>query len=952
MGGFMPSTLDTITIKGACEHNLRDVYLEIPKRTLTVFCGVSGSGKSSLAFDTIYAEGQRRYVESLSAYARQFLGQMEKPRYDWIRGLSPTISIEQKAASKNPRSTVGTITEIYDYFRLLWARVGEQRCYQCGGPVEVGTPDTIVRELLSNEERRRFLLLAPIIENRKGEHKEVFEAARGQGFVRVRVDGVVRDLSEPIPLKKTFKHYIEVVVDRLAVRAESRARIQDSVEAALHVGKGRVIVAWEDGDEKAFSDRRICVPCGISFPELEPQLFSFNSPLGMCPDCNGIGTRLEIDPVKLVPDENLTIREGAVIPWKNRFDLGTTTWGARFTKILCEHFDIALDRPFGKLAKRKRDLIFHGSGGEEIEVPLKEGKFKGSYRTAYEGLIPGIQRRFRDTTSSRARAHYQKFMTNLPCPTCAGRRLRPESISVLVDGHGISEVSALSVVDAVGFFTNIRLEGSHAVIGEEILKEIRNRLRFLNDVGLSYLTLDRSGPTLSGGEAQRIRLASQVGSELTGVLYVLDEPSIGLHQRDNRRLLATLEHLRDIGNTLVVVEHDEETIARADHVVEFGPGAGKKGGEVVFTGTPKQLNRAGTLTGKYLSGRKKIEIPAERRRGNGKMLRIRGARANNLKDIDVAFPLGVLTCITGVSGAGKSSLIEQTLYPAVARQLHSSQQDSGDHDRVEGLSHIDKVIDIDQSPIGRTPRSNPATYTKVFDEIRKLFAELPEARARGYKPGRFSFNVKGGRCEACQGAGSVLVQMHFLADVYVPCSVCRGNRYNENTLTVFYRGKSIRDVLDMTIAEARELFANHPKIRKILDTLIDVGLSYISLGQSATTFSGGEAQRTKLSRELAKRDTGRTLYILDEPTTGLHFEDIRKLLGVLNRLVEKGNTVLVIEHNLDVIKTADWIVDLGPEGGDGGGEVVATGTPEEVAANARSFTGSFLSDILIRNGTT
>jgi len=947
----MPSTLDTITIKGAREHNLRNVYLQIPKRTLTVFCGVSGSGKSSLAFDTIYAEGQRRYVESLSAYARQFLGQMEKPRYDWIRGLSPTISIEQKAASRNPRSTVGTITEIYDYFRLLWARVGEQRCYRCGGPVEVGTPDTIVREILRAEERRRFLLLAPIIENRKGEHREVFEAARAQGFVRVRVDGVVTDLSEPIPLKKTFKHYIEVVVDRLAVRPESRARIQDSVEAALHIGRGRIIVAWEDGEEKAFSDRRICVPCGISFPELEPQLFSFNSPLGMCSDCNGIGSRLDVDPRKLVPNEDLTIREGAVIPWKNRFDPGQTSWGSRFTKVFCDHFEISPDMPFRRLAAKKRDLILMGSNGEEIDVPLKEGKFKGSYRTAYEGLIPGIQRRFRETTSSRARAHYQGYMTNLPCPTCGGRRLRPESISVLVSEKGISEVSALTVADAVTFFTDLCLEGNRAVIGEEILKEIRTRLRFLNDVGLAYLSLDRSGPTLSGGEAQRIRLASQVGSELTGVLYVLDEPSIGLHQRDNQRLLGTLTHLRDIGNTLIVVEHDEETIQRADHVVEFGPGAGIRGGDIVFTGTPAKLRKAKTLTGKYLSGRRKIEIPAERRRGSGKFLRIRGARANNLKDIDVAIPLGTMTCITGVSGAGKSSLVEQTLYPALARQLHGSQQETGDHDRIDGLQHIDKVIDIDQSPIGRTPRSNPATYTKVFDEIRKLFAELPESRARGYRPGRFSFNVKGGRCEACKGAGSVLVEMHFLADVYVPCQVCRGRRYNENTLTVFYRGKSIRDVLDMSIAQARELFANHPKIRKVLDTLIDVGLEYISLGQSATTFSGGEAQRTKLSRELAKRDTGRTLYILDEPTTGLHFEDIRKLLGVLNRLVDKGNTVIVIEHNLDVIKTADWIVDLGPEGGDGGGEVVAAGTPEEVATSERSFTGDFLENILIRNGS-
>jgi excinuclease ABC subunit A len=803
-----------------------------------------------------------------------------------------------------------------------------------------------VREILKSPERRRFLLLAPIIENRKGEHKDVFDAARAQGFVRVRVDGEVRDLSETIDLKKTFKHFIEVVVDRLAVRPDSRARIQDSVEAALHVGRGRIILAWEDGEEESFSDRRICVPCGISFPELEPQLFSFNSPLGMCPDCNGIGSRLEIDPEKLVPDDSLTIEEGAIIPWKNRFDVGQTSWASKISKAFCKHYKIRLDVPFRRIAKKKRDLIFHGSNGEEIEIRLEGKKLDGNYRTAYEGLIPGIQRRFRDTTSSNARAYYQRFMTNLPCPTCGGKRLMPEALAVFVAKTGIADISSMSVADALAFFEGLKLEGSRQVIGDEILKEIRNRLRFLFDVGLSYLTLDRSGPTLSGGEAQRIRLASQVGSELTGVLYVLDEPSIGLHQRDNRRLLRTLEHLRDIGNTLVVVEHDEETIHRADHVVEFGPGAGRAGGDIVFTGPPKKLLKSKTLTGKYLSGRSRIEVPEERRRGSGQFLKILGARANNLKDVSVGFPLGTLTCITGVSGAGKSSLVEQTLYPALARRLHGSQQAMGDHDRIEGLRYIDKVIDINQSPIGRTPRSNPATYTKMFDEIRRLYSKLPESRARGYEPGRFSFNVKGGRCEACAGAGAVLVEMHFLADVYVPCTVCRGKRYNENTLTVFYRGKSIRDVLDMTIAEARDLFGNHPKIARILDTLIDVGLEYISLGQSATTFSGGEAQRTKLSRELAKRDTGRTLYILDEPTTGLHFEDIRKLLGVLSRLVEKGNTVIVIEHNLDVVKTADWIVDLGPEGGDGGGEVVATGTPEEVAANRASYTGQFLKDLL------
>ncbi len=942
----MSAFADKLVVKGAREHNLRDVYVEIPKGTFTVFCGVSGSGKSSLAFDTIYAEGQRRYVESLSPYARQFLGQMEKPRYDWIRGLSPTISIEQKAASRNPRSTVGTITEIHDYLRLLWARVGEQRCHLCGGPVEAGTPDTIVREILRSPEGRKFMLLAPLIENRKGEHVEVFEAAKAQGFVRVRVDGVLRDLSEPIALKKNFKHFIDVVVDRLVVRPDARARIQDSVEAALHVGKGRLVVAWMDGGEQAYSDRRICNRCNVGFPELEPQIFSFNSPLGMCPECNGIGSSLEIDPKKVIPDESVTLRDGAVVPWKNRFDPARTSWAARFTRALCEQFGVDIDRPFARLPKKTREMLLYGTGEDQVEVAFAGEKLDGTYRSAYEGLLPGMMRRYKESTSSSARAWYQQFLTNLPCPACGGRRLRPEALAVRVGGKGLAEVSSLSVEDADAFFRGLTLEGARLTIGEEILKEIRSRLRFLLNVGLGYLTLDRSGPTLSGGEAQRIRLASQVGSELTGVLYVLDEPSIGLHPRDNLRLLDTLLHLRDIGNTLVVVEHDAETIARADHVVEFGPGAGVKGGHVVYSGPGGDLPKQETLTGQYLSGRLRIEVPAKRRPGDGRALRVVNARANNLKGVTVDFPLGVFTCVTGVSGAGKSSLIEQTLYPALARHLHDAQQEVGPHDRIEGLGLIDKVIDIDQSPIGRTPRSNPATYTKVFDEIRRVFSELPESRARGYAPGRFSFNVKGGRCEACQGGGQVLVEMHFLPDVYVPCEVCRGRRFNENTLQVFYRGKSIRDVLDMSVAEVRDLFQHHPHITAILDTLVDVGLEYISLGQSATTFSGGEAQRIKLSRELARRDTGRTFYILDEPTTGLHFDDIRKLLRVLDRLVERGNTVVVIEHNLDVVKTADHLIDLGPEGGEAGGRVVATGTPESVARTEGSHTGVCLRRIL------
>ncbi|MCU0727822.1 MAG: excinuclease ABC subunit UvrA, partial [Planctomycetes bacterium] len=875
-------------------------------------------------------------------------GQMEKPRYDWIRGLAPTISIEQKAASKNPRSTVGTITEIHDYLRLLWARTGEQRCHRCGGPVEAGTPDTIVRDILRSPEGRRFLLLAPLIVNRKGEHREVFEAAKAQGFVRVRVDGVVRELTEPIALKKNFKHFIDVVVDRLVVREDARSRIQDSVEAALHVGQGRASVAWLDGGEQNFSDRRVCNPCGLAFPELEPQLFSFNSPLGMCEECNGLGTRLEIDPKKVIPDPTLSIREGAIVPWRGRLDAEKTSWASRFTKALVKQFAIDPDRPFGKLPKKIRDLIFNGTGEDQVEVPFAGEKLNGTYRSAYEGLLPGMMRRYRESTSSSARAWYQQFLTNRPCPDCGGRRLKPDALAVLVGGKGIAEVSSMSVEAADDFFSGLVLTGAKLMIGEEILKEIRGRLRFLLNVGLGYLSLDRSGPTLSGGEAQRIRLASQVGSELTGVLYVLDEPSIGLHQRDNLRLLSTLEHLRDIGNTLIVVEHDAETIARADHVVEFGPGAGVKGGSVVFSGPAKELPAADTLTGRYLAGSLRIEVPERRRPGNGHVLRIAGARANNLKDVTAEFPLGLLTCVTGVSGAGKSSLIEQTLYPALARELHGSQEEVGAHDRIDGLALVDKVIDIDQSPIGRTPRSNPATYTKVFDEIRRVFADLPESRARGYLPGRFSFNVKGGRCEACQGGGQILVEMHFLPDVYVPCEVCRGRRFNENTLTVFYRGKSIRDVLDMSVAEVRELFQHHPRIAAVLDTLIDVGLEYIALGQSATTFSGGEAQRIKLSRELARRDTGRTLYILDEPTTGLHFEDIRKLLAVLNRLVDRGNTVVVIEHNLDVVKTADHVIDLGPEGGDAGGRIVATGTPEEVAANEASPTGLCLRKVLGR----
>jgi excinuclease ABC subunit A len=937
--------LDRIIITGARQHNLKNVTVDIPKKRLVILTGVSGSGKSSLAFDTLYAEGQRRYIESLNAYARQFLGQMDKPLYDSIRGLAPTISIEQKAASGNPRSTVGTITEIHDYLRVLWARVGRLTCYNCGRAVSQQSSQQIVDEIAGLKEGTKFLLLAPLVKERKGEHRDVIEQVRKAGFTRVRVNGIVLSLEDEIRLDKKKKHTIDAVVDRLVAKPGIRQRLHDSVETALRYGGGIVTVAPEGQPEQVMSQHRACHHCGISFPEPTPQLFSFNSPVGMCPECSGLGTRMEMDPELVVPNPDLSVNEGAVKP------LGAvgegTSWGTDIVRAVARERGIDLNKPWRALPAPHRKIVLFGTGDERVRIQVKGSWGTGAFKMRYEGAINSMMRRMRETHSEDMRQYYQKFLSNRPCSACGGRRVRREALGVKIAGKDIAEATALSVADAHSFFSGLDLKGSEAKIAAELLKEIRSRLRFLLDVGLGYLTLDRPAPTLSGGEGQRIRLASQIGSELTGVIYVLDEPSIGLHQRDNKKLLAALKHLRDIGNTVVVVEHDHEAMEEADWLIDFGPGAGRHGGEVVAAGTPRDVARSKeSLTGRYLSGQLRIEIPAERRRGDGRKITVVGAKENNLKNVTVDFPLGLFICVTGVSGAGKSTLVNQILYPAVARALHGSEVVAGAHDKVTGLPEIDKVIDIDQSPIGRTPRSNPATYTKLFDLIRDFFALLPEARMHGYTPGRFSFNVKGGRCEACEGDGVKRVEMHFLADVYVPCETCQGKRFNEATLQVKYNNLSIADVLDLTVDEALQLFKNHPQIRRALETLADVGLGYIALGQSSPTLSGGEAQRVKLSRELSKRSTGRTLYILDEPTTGLHFDDIRKLLAVLDRLVQAGNTVVVIEHNLDVVKTADHVIDVGPEGGDAGGRVVATGTPEEVAAIKASYTGQFLKELL------
>ncbi|MFN2550243.1 MAG: excinuclease ABC subunit UvrA [Myxococcales bacterium] len=942
---------ESILVKGAREHNLKGITLEIPKKRLVVFTGVSGSGKSSLAFDTLYAEGQRRYVESLSAYARQFLGQMEKPHYDVIRGLSPTISIEQKAASNNPRSTVGTITEIHDYLRVLYAAIGKQHCTICGRRVGKQSAQQIADELARLPEGTKLTLLAPLIEQRKGEHKEVLADARKRGFARARVDGVVRDLDDDIDLDKKRKHSIEVVVDRIVIKGAD-SRLHDSVETALKEGKGvlHALTQLKGGGEthSMYSEHLSCPVDGISFPELAPHSFSFNNPLGMCHECNGLGTRPEMDADLIVPDVSKSIRGGAVEPWTHALEK-QGGWTFRMIESLSQSFKVPLDKPWKDLPRETRDLLLYGSGDETMSIRWSEGGRSGTYRTSFEGIIPMLMRRFKETISESMRKHYLRYFSDKACSACKGERLRPESRAVLVGEQSIVGVSRMTIEQAMDFVANLALTGNDKVVAAELRKEIGNRLRFLLDVGLGYLTLDRPGPSLSGGESQRIRLASQMGSELTGVIYILDEPSIGLHQRDNMRLLNTLKRLRDLGNSVIVVEHDEETMEEADYLVDFGPGAGELGGEIVATGSPREVMKVErSLTGAYLAGRRRIEVPAQRRRGTGKSVRLMGAAANNLKEVDVDIPLGCLVAVTGVSGAGKSTLVNRILYPALARALYGSREAPGAYKALSGIEHLDKCIEIDQKPIGRTPRSNPATYTKVFDCIRDVFARTPEARAYGYEPGRFSFNVKGGRCEACEGDGLKVVEMHFLADVYVPCEVCHGKRFNDATLRVTFKGKNIAEVLDMSVREAMEHFSVHKEIIRILKTLDDVGLGYIKIGQPSPTLSGGEAQRIKLSRELARTDTGRTLYVLDEPTTGLHFEDIRRLLAVLNRLVDAGNTVLVIEHNLDVIKCADWIIDVGPEGGDKGGRIIATGTPEQVAQTKASYTGQYLGKVLGR----
>jgi excinuclease ABC subunit A len=919
---------DRIVVRGAREHNLKNIDLEIPRDQLVVITGLSGSGKSSLAFDTIYAEGQRRYVESLSAYARQFLEQMEKPEVDSIEGLSPAISIEQKTTSKNPRSTVGTVTEIYDYLRVLFARIGIPHCPTCDRIISAQTVQQMVDRILGLPDGTRVLVLAPVIRGRKGEYRKLFSDLSRQGFSRVRVNGTVRELAEEIDLDKNRKHTIEVVVDRVVIREKVGARLADSLETALKLADGVVQVEPVDGDEPMlFSERLACAECGISFPEVSPRMFSFNNPFGACPDCSGIGTRYEIDPDRLVPNQSRSLKAGALAPWAGR----ESAYFKQTLQALARRYRVDLDLPWAKLKKNLRDLILLGD--------KEEGGF--------EGVVTMLERRYRESTSEDTRREIETFMAERPCPTCGGARLRRESLAIKIAGRSIFDVVRDDIKQASAFFDGLGLGEREATIARRVLKEIRERLGFLVNVGLDYLTLDRPAATLSGGEGQRIRLATQIGSGLVGVLYILDEPSIGLHQRDNRRLLETLKRLRDLGNTVLVVEHDEETIRAADFVVDLGPGAGELGGHLVAIGTPDEIMaNPESLTGRYLSGHVRIEVPAQRRKGNGAVVTVHNPREHNLKGMAVRIPLATLTCVTGVSGSGKSTLVNDILYRALAQMLHRAQDRPGAHDRVEGAQHLDKVVDIDQSPIGRTPRSNPATYTGVFTFIRTLFARTPDARMRGYEPGRFSFNVKGGRCEACQGDGLVKIEMHFLPDVYVTCDVCKGKRYNRETLDIKYKGKSIAEVLEMTVREALGFFEAVPPIRQKLRTLDDVGLDYIRLGQAATTLSGGEAQRVKLATELSRRATGRTFYILDEPTTGLHFADIQKLLEVLNRLVEHGNTVVIIEHNLDVIKTADWVIDLGPEGGDEGGRVLATGTPETIARVEGSYTGQFLDPVL------
>jgi len=935
----MPS--DKIIVRGARQHNLKNVTVEIPRDRLVVITGLSGSGKSSLAFDTIYAEGQRRYVESLSAYARQFLGEMDKPDVDLIEGLSPAVSIDQKSTTRNPRSTVATVTEIYDHMRLLWARIGQPHCPECGRPIVQQASEQIVDQVLELPEATRVLILGPVVRGRKGEYRQIFEDIRRQGFARVRVDGAVTDIAEAadIKLARYKQHTIEIVVDRIVVRTSARKRLADSMELALRVGGGVALVQALDeegnpGEEMTFSERYACIHCQRSFEELQPRLFSFNTPYGACPDCMGLGTSNELDEGLIIPDPRLTINEGAILPWRSL----SSQYHKAILRAVCEEFEIDLDRPVKDLAESKIEILLRGAPrAVRVRYRGRGGRLR-IYNTRFQGILHYLQREYQEGESGSSRAYLDAFTAIKPCPVCGGARLKPESLAVTVGGRNIAEVSALSIQKAMEFFDTLDLTDRQRKIARQVLKEIRTRVGFLLNVGLDYLTLDRAAATLAGGEAQRIRLATQIGSGLMGVLYILDEPSIGLHQRDNRRLLETLVNLRDLGNTILVVEHDEETIRSADWVIDIGPGAGEHGGEIIVSGTVDDLCSApNSITGDYLTGRRSIPVPS-RRQSNGHCLTVRGARQHNLKNIDVPIPLGVFVCLTGVSGSGKSTLMEEILYRRLAHKLHGARTMWGQHDD----------IDIDQSAIGRTPRSNPATYTGVFDKIRQLFSQTPEARMRGYKPGRFSFNVRGGRCEACRGDGIIKIEMHFLPDVYVPCEVCRGARYNRETLEVTYKGKSIADVLNMTVGEAVEFFKNIPAIASKFQTIHDVGLDYIRLGQPATTLSGGEAQRVKLAAELSRRDTGRTLYLLDEPTTGLHFDDIRKLLQVLRRLTEAGNTVLVIEHNPEVIKCADHIIDLGPEGGDGGGYIVADGTPEEVARKRSSYTGQVLKQILGR----
>ena len=938
-----------IFIKGARENNLKNIDVTIPRDKLVVLTGLSGSGKSSLAFDTIYAEGQRRYVESLSSYARMFLGQMDKPDVDYIDGLSPAISIDQKTTSKNPRSTVGTVTEIYDYLRLLWARVGVPHCPKCGKEIRQQTIDQIIDQIMALPEGTRIQVMSPVVRGRKGEHTRVLEDARRSGYVRARIDGEMHELDEEIKLVKNNKHQIDIVVDRLIVRPDIATRLTDSVETASNLSGGLVTVnLLREGQDLSFSQNYACEDCGVSIEELAPRLFSFNSPFGACPTCTGLGMQLKVDPTLVIPDESKSILDGAVVAtgWNSIRSDGISRM---YFDALSKRYNFSLRTPYAQLSREVKDIILYGTKGEKLTLEYDQPRGKGTLHQAFEGIANNLERRYVETQSDASKKEIESFMTACPCPTCQGRRLRPEALAVTVGGLSIHDATAMPVDDEIAFFDGLTLTGNQQMIAAQILKEIGSRLRFLQSVGLSYLTLSRSSGTLSGGESQRIPLATQIGSSLMGVLYILDEPSIGLHQRDNDKLLDTLRRLRDLGNTLIVVEHDEDTMRAADWLIDIGPGAGALGGQVVSAGTPQQVMAdPNSLTGQYLSGKKRIEVPAHRRPGNGKWLTVRGAKENNLKNIDVSVPLGTLTCVTGVSGSGKSSLVNEIIFKRLGADLNRMKAHPGRHDAIEGEEHLDKVINIDQSPIGRTPRSNPATYTNLFNDIRDLFASLPDAKARGYGPGRFSFNTKGGRCEACCGDGVLKIEMHFLADVYVPCEVCHGKRYNRETLEVRYKGKSIADVLEMTVDEALPFFSALPKIAARLQTLQDVGLGYVKLGQSSTTLSGGEAQRVKLATELSKRSTGRTIYILDEPTTGLHADDVKKLLAVLQRLVEAGNTVLVIEHNLDVIKCADYLIDLGPEGGIGGGTVVATGTPEQVADTPASYTGQYLKKLLAR----